>query len=46
MAIRWYAAHMKLTLELDIGREGCKVRGAERPLIGNMVIGQMAYCGK
>lgn len=29
-----------LTLELNIGREWCEERGAERPLLGDVVIGK------
>lgn len=36
----------KLTLKLDIGREGCKIRGTERSLLGYMVIGQRAGLGE
>jgi len=37
---------MKLTLELDIGREGSKSRGAEGPLLGNVVVRQRTGLGE
>ena len=39
MDVRWEPAYGELTLELNVCREGGKLCGAERPLLGDMVVG-------
>ena len=40
------SGHKRLTLELNVGREGRKLCGAERPLLGDVVIGQRSRLGE
>lgn len=44
--VRWGAIHEELTLELNVRCEGGELCGAERPLLGDVVIWQMPRLGK